>query len=126
MTKPITPGMGMASRRSVLRGSLIAAGAVAVGGGATTARAARGPMPMLPRVSERLIQIQAEDVAAAPPADLTGYTRVRQELVAPPFAPVHEQVATGGPKIIEVYMETTERLMTVDADTCTEIWALTF
>ena len=126
MTKPIIPGMGMANRRSVLRGSLIAAGAVALGGGATLARAARAPMPMQPRVPERLIQIQAEAVAAAPPADLTGYTRVRQELVAPPFAPVHEQVATGGPKIIEVYMETTERLMTVDADTGAEIWALTF
>jgi len=126
MTKPIIPGMGMANRRSVLRGSLIAAGTVALGGGATLARAARAPMPMQPRVPERLIQIQAEAVAAAPPADLTGYTRVRQELVAPPFAPVHEQVATGGPKIIEVYMETTERLMTVDADTGAEIWALTF
>ena len=126
MTKPIIPGMGMANRRSVLRGSLIAAGAVALGGGATPARAARAPMPMQPRVPERLIQIQAEAVAAAPPADLTGYTRVRQELVAPPFAPVHEQVATGGPKIIEVYMETTERLMTVDADTGAEVWALTF
>jgi len=51
---------------------------------------------------------------------------VKQELVAPPFAPAHEQVATGGPKIIEITMETTERLMVVDEDTGASIWALTY
>jgi len=126
MTKLNTPGLGMASRRSVLRGSLIAAGAVVLGSGTANARAPRGPMPMPKRVPEWLIQAEAEVIAKALPADLTGYTRVRQELVAPPFAPAHEQVATGGSKIIEVYMETTERLMTVDEDTGAEIWALTF
>ncbi len=128
MTKLIIPGSSMASRRSVLRGSLIAAGAAALGGGMAQAhaRAPRGPMPMPPRVPEWLIQAEAEVVAKAPPADLTGYTRVKQDLVAPPFAPIHEQVATGGPKIIEVFMETHERLMTVDQDTGAEIWALTY
>lgn len=58
--------------------------------------------------------------------DLSGYTRVKQELVAPPFAPEHQQVASGGPKIIEIYMETTERLMIVDEDTGASIWALTY
>lgn len=126
MTKLFTPGLGMASRRSVLRGSLIAAGAAAVGAGIAQARAPRGPMPMPARIPERLIQVQAEAIAKAPPADLTGYTRVKLELVAPPFAPVHEQVAIGGPKIIEVSMETQERLMKIDEDTGAEIWALTY
>ena len=57
---------------------------------------------------------------------MSGYTRVKQELVAPPFAPAHEQVATGGPKIIEITMETEERLMVVDEDTGASIWAFTY
>lgn len=58
--------------------------------------------------------------------DISGYTHVKQELVAPPFAPVHEQVATGGPKIIEIAMDTTEKLMVVDEENGAEIWALTY
>lgn len=38
----------------------------------------------------------------AKPADIGSLPRVRQKLVKPPFAPVHQQVAEGGPKIIEV------------------------
>jgi nitrite reductase (NO-forming) len=126
MTQFPNPGPAMASRRSVLGGSLIAAGAVALGAGVAHANGPRSPMPMPRRIPNHLIQAEAEVIAKAPPADLTGYTRVKQELVAPPFAPVHEQVATGGPKIIEVYMETTEKLMVVDPDTGAEIWALTY
>ena len=120
---------GFPSRRSVLRGSLAAAGAAAALGAGMTqvqARAPRGPMPMPSRVPQHLIQAEAEVISKAPAVDLSGYTRVRQELVAPPFAPVHEQVATGGPKIIEITLETTEKLMTVDADSGAEIWALTY
>lgn len=120
---------GFPSRRSVLRGSLAAAGAAAALGAGMTqvqARAPRGPMPMPSRVPQHLIQAEAEVISKAPAVDLSGYTRVRQELVAPPFAPVHEQVASGGPKIIEITLETTEKLMTVDADTGAEIWALTY
>lgn len=129
MTRLIDLSQGFPSRRSILRGSLAAAGAAAALGAGVTqakARAPRGPMPMPARVPEKLIQAEAEVISKAPPVDLSGYTRVQQEMVAPPFAPVHEQVATGGPKIIEVTLETTERLMTVDADTGAEIWALTY
>ena len=31
-----------------------------------------------------------------------GLERVVQKLVAPPFLPVHEQVATGNPKVVQV------------------------
>jgi nitrite reductase (NO-forming) len=126
MTKLTSESFGMTSRRGILKGSLLAAGAVALGGKTAQARSPHGPMPMPSRVPERLIQAQSEAIAKAPPADLTGYTRVKLELVAPPFAPVHEQVATGGPKIIEVYLETQERLMKIDEDTGAEIWALTY
>ncbi len=51
--------------------------------------------------------------------------RVKQKLVPPPFAPEHEQVASGGPKVIEVTMVTHEVLWQVD-DQGAETWALTF
>lgn len=58
-----------------------------------------------------------EEIAALP--------RVKQELVAPPFAPEHEQVASGGPKVIEVTMTTPEVQMEID-NNGTEVWAMTF
>ncbi len=51
--------------------------------------------------------------------------RVTQELVAPPGAPEHEQVASGGPKVIEVTMVTHEVRWEID-DLGTEVWALTY
>lgn len=58
-----------------------------------------------------------EEIAALP--------RVKQELVAPPFAPEHEQVASGGPKVVEVTMTTPEVRMEIDSNG-TEVWAMTF
>nr|WP_306431191.1 copper-containing nitrite reductase [Rhizobium sp. L1K21] len=72
------------------------------------------------------IAAEVSEGSKAKPADLTGYTRVKQELVQPPFAPEHEQIATGGPKIIEVTMDIEEKLMVVDEDTGASIWALTY
>lgn len=124
MTKFINPGLKSTSRRNVLRGSVLA-GAAAMTGAASFAAARRTPTPSI-ALSARFIEAEAQAQVQAPAADLSGYTRVKQEMVAPPFAPVHEQVATGGPKIIEVYMETQERLMVVDEDTGASIWALTY
>ncbi|WP_055685265.1 copper-containing nitrite reductase [Loktanella sp. 5RATIMAR09] len=125
MTKFINPGLTKTSRRNVLRGSVLA-GAAAVTGAGAFANQRRSPLPRMQAPAARFIEAEAQAQVQAAPADLSGYTRVKQELVAPPFAPAHEQVATGGPKIIEVYMETTERLMVVDEDTGAEIWALTY
>ena len=58
-----------------------------------------------------------EEIAALP--------RVRQELVAPPFPPEHEQVASGGPKVVEITLTAMEKQWKVD-DTGAEIWAMTF
>ena len=127
MTKFINPGLMKTSRRNVLRGSVLAGAAAMTGAGAMSAPRA----PKLHGVnaaSAKLYKAADPQTAAtdAKPADLSGYTRVKQELVAPPFAPDHEQVATGGPKIVEITMETTERLMVVDEDNGAEIWALTY
>ncbi|WP_281826287.1 copper-containing nitrite reductase [Jannaschia rubra] len=81
----------------------------------------RGRMP-----EAKFVPVQADAQANAKPVDLSGYTRVKQELVAPPFAPEHEQVATGDPKIVEITMDTTEVLMVVDEDTGASVWALTY
>ena len=51
--------------------------------------------------------------------------RVSQTLVAPPFLPRHEQVAEGGPKVVQIRMEIEEKLIEVDPSG-TKIWALTF
>ena len=127
MTKYINPGLVKTNRRNVLRGSLLAAGAAAVGG-AAMGGAMRKPAPLAtPRsAAPQFIQAEAQAQAAAPKVDLSGYTRVKQELVAPPFAPVHDQVAKGGPKIVEITLETQEVLLTVDEDTGAQIWALTY
>ena len=58
-----------------------------------------------------------EEIAALP--------RVKQELVAPPFAPEHEQVASGGPKVVEITLTAMEKQWKVD-DAGAEIWAMTF
>ena len=64
--------------------------------------------------------------AALPPANkIADLPRVRQKLVAPPFAPNHDQVATGGPKVVEIRMVVEEKIMVIDDDE-SEIWALTF
>jgi len=127
MTKFINPGLMKTSRRNVLRGSVLA-GAAAMTGTGALASPRPAKINAINETSARLYKAAGEQAAdsTAEPADLSGYTRVRQELVAPPFAPEHEQVATGGPKIIEIAMDTTEKLMVVDEDTGASIWALTF
>jgi nitrite reductase (NO-forming) len=46
-------------------------------------------------------------------------------MVAPPNMPRHEQVATTGPKIVEVLLTIEEKKMVID-DEGTEVWALTY
>ena len=120
-------GSAKTSRRNVLRGSVLA-GAAAMTGGAAVGAGRTAQPHTANAASARLYKAAAEQKAdsTAKPADLSGYTRVKMDLVDPPFAPEHEQVATGGPKIIEITMDTTEKLMTVDEDTGAEVWALTY
>ncbi len=127
MTTYINPGLVKTNRRNVLRGSLLAGAAAAVGGAALATPVRKSAPLAAPRAAApQFIQAEAQAQAVAPKVDLSGYTRVKQDLVAPPFAPVHEQVATSGPKIVEITMDTKEVLLTVDEDTGAEIWALTY
>ncbi len=128
MTKLTNPGLMPTSRRNVLRGSVLA-GAAAMAGtaaSAVTPTPRRLPVPPLRGASPQFLQAEAQAQAEAKPVDLSGYERVKQELVAPPFAPVHEQVASGDPKVVEIEMITEERLMVVDEDTGASVWALTY
>jgi nitrite reductase (NO-forming) len=63
------------------------------------------------------IGVTAEDVSKLP--------RVKQKLVAPPFFPEHEQVASGGPKVVEISLVIEEKKMVID-DEGTEVWAMTY
>ena len=59
------------------------------------------------------------------PPNISELERVTQTLVAPPALPAHEQVAQGGPKVVQVRMEIEEKLIEIDP-AGTKIWALTF
>ena len=56
--------------------------------------------------------------------DIASLERVTQTLVAPPFLPVHDQVAVGAPKVVQVRMVIEEKLITVGDGA--QIWAMTF
>ena len=106
-------------RRSFLKASTIlptsaALGAFAIAG--SQEAAAYGTSDSGDRSSLHA-SMSEEEIAALP--------RVKQELVAPPSAPEHEQVASGGPKVIEVTMVTHEMRWKID-ESGTEFWALTF
>lgn len=62
---------------------------------------------------------------AGSPSNAAGLERVVQKLVAPPALPVHQQVATGEPKVVQVRMVIEEKLIEVDPGG-TKIWAMTF
>lgn len=68
-------------------------------------------------------QLVAASAAAA--TDPDRLPRVKQELVAPPAVPEHEQVTSGGPRIVEVEFVVREDKRVIDSDG-TEIHALTY
>jgi nitrite reductase (NO-forming) len=64
-------------------------------------------------------------VVTGPPPELKDLPRVKVDLVDPPFVHAHEQVATGGPKVVEFEMTIEEKPITVD-DYGTVVHAMTF
>ena len=70
---------------------------------------------------------QAEDagVTTGPAPDLKDLPRVKVDLVAPPFVHPHDQVAVGGPKVVQFEMTIEEKLLTID-EYGTTIPAMTF
>lgn len=67
----------------------------------------------------------AEAATSKTEQEIAKLPRVKQEMVAPPFLPKHDQIAKGGPKVVEVEFVIEEKIMTLDDDGA-EIWALTF
>ncbi len=67
------------------------------------------------------VQANADDAKL----DISKLPRVKQKMVAPPFLPEHEQVATGGPKIVEVTFTIEEKKIIID-NNGTEIWAFAY
>jgi nitrite reductase (NO-forming) len=93
------------------RRNFIKTAAIGLGGfSAFTAAATQMPAPVL---------------ATAAAVDVSKLQRVKQDMVAPPFAPAHEQTAGPEPKIVEVTLDIIEKKMIIDGDG-TEIWALTY
>ena len=82
MSKFINPGLMKTNRRNVLRGSVLA-GAAAVTGAGVIAAPRTPKLTKVNETSAKLYKTAGESTNAAP-ADLSGYTRVKQDMVAPP------------------------------------------
>ena len=63
--------------------------------------------------------------AAVQPAEIANLPRQKVTLVAPPFAHPHDQVAKGGPKIMEFTMNIEEKPVIID-DEGTQLNAMTY
>ncbi len=63
--------------------------------------------------------------AAATVADISALPRVKQQLVAPPFLPEHDQAGAEGPRVVEVMLTIEEKKIEVDSNG-TEVWAFTY
>lgn len=111
-----TPDTG---RRAFLKAAGLASATAATSVLAAQAAGAAA-MPMAPEPeTQNGVQLAAAKV------DISKLPRVKQKLVQPPFMPDHEQVATDGPKIVEVEFDIEEKKMVID-DEGTEVWAFTF
>ena len=100
----------MADFQRISRRALLA-GATAIGAAAQLAA-------VLPGAAQ-------ETAASGAAIDLSTLERVKVDLVAPPFVHAHEQVASGGPRIVEFTLTIEEKLHQVD-DEGTTVWAMTF
>jgi nitrite reductase (NO-forming) len=66
-------------------------------------------------------EVMAEEATA----DISKLPRVKQKLVPPPGLPEHEQVASTGPKVVEVELVIEEKKVVIDGDG-TEIWVFAY
>ena len=105
-------------RRSFLKASTVASSTAAFGAFAVAANQAVA--------ATKEVAAGAVDVEVSlTEAEIAALPRVKQEMVAPPLVPKHDQVAQGGPKVVEVTMTIKEMRWEVDNDGA-ETWALTF
>ncbi|MFN0113123.1 MAG: copper-containing nitrite reductase [Paracoccaceae bacterium] len=114
MTTQITDQPQSSPRRAFLGAT--AAGSVALGAGAL---AAVTPVRAQTAATVHPLGTPTEEI------DVASLPRVRQVLVPPPGVPEHEQVASGGPKIVEVEMTIVEKKVEID-DEGTTIWVYAY
>ncbi|MEH6631912.1 MAG: copper-containing nitrite reductase [Halopseudomonas aestusnigri] len=112
-------------RRSFLRNTTLASTSVAIGaltlGGKADAATPENLKNLVPgQVADASLTINVslteEEIAKLP--------RVKQEMVAPPFAPVHDHAAKGGPKVVEVTFVIEEKPWAISDES--ETIAMTF
>jgi len=70
----------------------------------------------LPATVLALLAFVIGGVSTSFAAGAGGLPRVTQELVAPPFLPKHNQVAVGGPKVVQVRLEIVEKEIKIAPD----------
>ena len=73
------------------------------------------------------VPASAEDagVVTGPAPDLSSLPRVKVDLVAPPGVHAHDQIAVGGPKVVEFTLTIEEKPLVID-DLGTTVHAMTF
>ncbi|WP_372739968.1 copper-containing nitrite reductase [Neptunomonas sp.] len=105
-TKSSDSGLSGISRRGFIGSSIAAVGAIALTG-----------------QSQAASHKSATSYAAA--MDVAGLDIVEQQLVTPPFLPVHDQVAPKQPRLVKVRLVIEEKQITLAASG-EKIWACTF
>ena len=90
-----------------------------------TLRVMKAPLAPLTAAIRKAAAETKEVLTPVVATDITSLPRVKVKLVDPPFVHEHEQVATGGPKVVEFEMTIVEKKITLDADGAT-YWASTF
>ena len=112
---------GISRRQLLVSASGIGAAATAYGALNSSARAlSTWPGAAMGGTFHRAVQVNDDD-----PANVASLEHVRQKLVPPPFVPVHDQVVSGAPKVIQVRLVIEEKPMVIDDDG-TEVQAMTF
>ena len=110
------------SRRQLLT-TASGAGAATMLGGALAASAS--PLSVRSGPTKRGTNQYVDRASIDDPMNVDLLEHVHQTLVPPPFVPAHDQVASGGPKVVQVRMVIEEKTMVIDDDG-TEIQAMTF
>ncbi|WP_417431685.1 copper-containing nitrite reductase [Kiloniella sp.] len=114
-------------RRSFLRGTTLASTGAALGAITLAGQASASGLTVKPQTDLEYDQVASAEVkvsASLSEAEIAKLPRVKQKMVAPPFAPEHDQVAKGGPKVVEVTLTVEEMPWKLDDEA--ETIALTF
>src|SRR5690606_37451753 len=124
-TRNHSEGSLIMERRSFLKN----AGIGAVSGSLAVAAAAAAPAAAAANAgaagASKAVTLTPPPATSYKPDEIAKLPRVKVDLVAPPFVHEHEQIASGGPKIVEFRMVIEEKEMVID-DKGTTIWAQTF